>query len=89
MKPRITINMADGELELWLNEAGRDLLVEQLKGLSARSDHLHLWTWGEGDLPLSDRLYRSTDKIVDTAKIMLRLDDWDREYFPHVMDAEG
>jgi len=28
MKPRITISKSqDGELEIWLNEAGRDLLV--------------------------------------------------------------
>lgn len=88
MKPRITISTAEnGELEIWLNETGRDQLIEALQGLTGNSnDHLHLWTWGEGDLPLSDRAYRPTDKIVDTVKVLFRPDAWDRQYFPHVLD---
>jgi hypothetical protein len=40
MKPRITMNLtADGELEIWINEAGRDLLVRELEGLSQTSEH--------------------------------------------------
>ena len=86
MKPRITISTAkDGELQIWLNETGRDLLIEALQGLNDTSnDHLHLWTWDEGDLPLSDRAYEPTDRIVDTVKVLFRPDAWDREYFPHV-----
>lgn len=42
MKPRITINTnKEGELELWVNELGRDLLVRELQHLSERSDHFH------------------------------------------------
>jgi hypothetical protein len=49
MKPRITINTtADGELEIWVNEAGRDLLVKELQHLSERSDHFHLHPEGMG-----------------------------------------
>ena len=34
MKPRITMNArADGEFELWLNKAGRDLLARELLNL--------------------------------------------------------
>ena len=89
-KPRITISMSDaGELEIWLNEVGRDQLVEALQDLNDTSnDLLHLWTWSDdGDLPLSDRAYRPTDRIVDTAKVLFRPDDWDRKYFPHVFET--
>ena len=42
MKPRITINTNKaGELEIWLNEAGRDLLVRELLRFSEQSDHFH------------------------------------------------
>lgn len=89
VKARITISTAqDGELQIWLNEAGRDQLIEALRGLNDTSnDHLHLWTWDEGDLPLSDRAYRPEDTIVDTVEVLFRPDAWDREYFPHVFDG--
>ena len=39
MTARITINLStEGELELWLNPEGRDLLVRELQGLSERND---------------------------------------------------
>ena len=85
MSTRITISIsATGELELWLNEAGRDLLLRKLTALSERSDHFHLGAYEGAETELSDRAYRSTDKIIHAAKVMLRPDEWDRKYFPHV-----
>ena len=88
MEPRITINVSeDGVLELWLNEAGRDLLVKYLKTLSTSNDHLHLGadeTWA--DIKLGATAYRASDKLIDTAKILFRTDGWDSNYFPHVME---
>ena len=43
MKPRITINTTpSGEIEIWLNEQGRDLLVRELQALDEKNDHFHL-----------------------------------------------
>lgn len=88
MKPRITINSTkDGQLEIWLNQAGRDLLVKELQHLSERSDHFHLnpEEFG-GEVPLQTRPYREDDAIIQSGKVMLRPDKWDAEYFPHVLD---
>jgi predicted AlkP superfamily pyrophosphatase or phosphodiesterase len=42
MKPRITINTTkDGEIEIWLNPAGRDVLVRELLALNEKSEHFH------------------------------------------------
>ena len=42
MKARITLSTnKNGQLEIWLNEAGRDLLVRELQHLSERNDHFH------------------------------------------------
>ena len=90
MKPRITINSnTDGELEIWLNEAGRDLLVTELQQLSEGSDHFHLGPeeFG-GEVPVQTRPYRDGDKIIEWGKVMLRPDRWDAEYFPHVLEGQ-
>ena len=55
--------------------------------LDERSEHLHLqaedWTI---ELPLQTVLYApNEEELVDNVKILLRLDRWDDEYFPHVM----
>ncbi len=90
MKARITINTSrEGELEVWLNEAGRDLLVRELQRLSELSDHFHLAPEGnDGEVPLQTTPYRADDKIIEWAKVMLRTDPWDAAYFPHVINAE-
>lgn len=87
MKPRITINSSkDGELEIWLNEAGRDLLVRELQHLSESSDHFHFGPeeFG-GEVPVQTLTYRDSDKIIEWGKVMLRPDKWDAQYFPHVL----
>ncbi len=86
MKPRITINKnREGELEVWLNQAGRDLLVHELQQLSERSDHFHLAREGEGEVPLQATPYRDGDEVVEWAKVLLRPDEWDAAHFPHVI----
>jgi len=85
MAERITISLdRDGVLEIFLNEAGRDQLVAELQRLDWRSDHFHLAAGDLGEVALQSVPYRESDKLIDTAKIMLRPDDWDRQYFPHV-----
>jgi hypothetical protein len=91
MKPRITINInAEGELEISLNEAGRDLLVRELQQLSHRSDHFHFGPeeYG-GEVPVQTRAYGEGDQIIEWGKVMLRPDEWDARYFPHVLDDPG
>ena len=86
--PRITLNRnAAGELEVWLNESGRDLLVRELAQLSERNDHFHLGPKEHGgEVPVRTRAYRDGDEIIDWAKVMFRPDHWDAEHFPHVLD---
>jgi hypothetical protein len=86
MKPRITINTnRHGQLEVWLNEAGRDLLVHELQHLSERSDHFHLAPEIDGgEVPLQTTPYPDGDEVIKWAKVMLRTDAWDAAHFPHV-----
>lgn len=89
MKPRITIEMtANGELEIYLNEAGRNLLVDELKHLSEKSDHFHLGFAGMSEVEISSRPYGADTQIVETGKVLFRTDAWDKQYFPHVLDSE-
>lgn len=90
MKPRVTINVnSNGELEIWLNESGRDLLVEELRKLSKQNDHFHLQPEGFiDDVPTRGRAYREGDQVLEWGKVLFRPDEWDREYFPHVLDPK-
>lgn len=93
MTPRVTICLTgDGTLEILLNEAGRDLLMNQLRKLDRQWDHFHLDHYSHPDIAdatdiaLSGKPYRQDDSVLKNAKILLRSDDWDREYFPHVFE---
>ena len=90
-RPRITISLdEESVLEVWLNEAGRDLLVRELQGLSRRSDHFHLRPEPfDGEVPVRTMAYRDGDRIVEWGKVMLRPDDWDEEHFPHVLGHQA
>ncbi len=86
MKPRVTIVMNNGTLEILLNEEGRDLLVRELTSLSKKRDHFHLQPHGQFDeVPLQVKPYREGDQVIEYGKILLRPDDWDAQYFPHVL----
>ena len=86
MKPRVTISIGNGgELEIWVNEAGRDLLVKELQHLSQQSDHFHFGPEElGGGVPVQNRAYRDTDQLIEWGKVQFRPDEWDAEYFPHV-----
>jgi len=89
VKPRITINTnKDGELEIWLNETGRDLLVRELQALSVKNDHFHLAPESFGFAPTQGRAYRDGDEILERGKVMFRPDEWDRQHFPHVLEPD-
>jgi hypothetical protein len=86
MKARITVNMNKaGELEIWLNEEGRDLLVRELQQLSQKNDHFHIMPEPMGDVGVSGRAYRDDDTLIEWGKAMFRPDEWDAIYFPHVL----
>lgn len=86
--PRITMNTTPGgELEIWLNKEGRDLLVRELTGLSETSDHFHLGTFEGAEIAIGARAYRPTDTILHVGKVLFRPDEWDRTHFPHVMET--
>jgi hypothetical protein len=87
MKPRITINLtASGEFEIWLNEQGRDLLVQRLISLNEQYEHFHLAPSDQGELEVSTRAYDPTDTVIEYGKVLFRKDEWDRLYYPHVLD---
>ncbi|WP_076070742.1 hypothetical protein [Sphingomonas montana] len=89
MKPRITLNTnEDGELEIWLNPTGRDLLVRQLQGLSEASEHFHFGPEDlDGEVPVQGLSYREGDQIIEWGKVLFRLDEWDAAHFPHVLGS--
>ena len=87
MKARITMSVTEeGELEIWLNEAGRAKLVEALLSLGEASDHFHFGPPEEGELEVLQRPYRPTDTVLGWGKVLYRTDEWDRRDFPHVID---
>jgi hypothetical protein len=89
MGARITASMtADGELELYLNEEGRDMLVNELQHLAKTSgnDHFHLGAFEGAEVEMRTVPYRSSDTLIWSAKVMLRPDDWDAQHFPHVLE---
>jgi hypothetical protein len=87
MAARITVNLsAEGEFQIWLNPEGREVLIKALQGLSETSDHFHLGPSGFAEVAVSNRPYRSSDKLLEYGKILFRTDAWDAQYFPHVLD---
>ncbi|MGE0045688.1 MAG: hypothetical protein AB7J28_16575 [Hyphomonadaceae bacterium] len=95
-RARITIERSpDGELLIFLNPEGCDRLIAELRALSEQNDHFHLWShaWHEdrgigSGVGLRVRAYDEEDEIVTAAKVSLRLDDWDRRHYPHVLDGD-
>ena len=66
------------------------MLVKELQHLSERSDHFHFGPEDlDGEVPVQNRAYRESDQIIEWGKVMLRPDEWDQKYYPHVLgDAE-
>ena len=89
MSIRITLSMTDdGEFELYINPEGRDTLVKELLSLNEKNDHFHLGAYEGAEIELKETPYRPTDRIIYTGKVLFRTDDWDRTYFPHVMQKD-
>ena len=87
MASRVTMNTTpDGELEIWLNEEGRDRLIRELMALNEQSDHFHLASFEGAEVTLNVRACRPTDTVLHIGKVMFRPDEWDRSHFPHVME---
>jgi len=91
MKPRITVNLdANGDFEIWINEEGRDLLVQELQRLNKGNEHFHLGPDKiTSDIQVSTRPYRPDDKILEYGKVLFRPDEWDKQYYPHVFDPKS
>ena len=86
MPARITVNLnASGELEMWLNPEGLDILVKESQELSEMNDHFHFGPRTFGEAELSNRPYRSDDQLLMYGKFLFRTDAWDAEYFPRVL----
>ncbi len=90
MKPRITLSLdRDDQIEIWINEAGRDALVQELQALSPQNDHFHLQPEGFQGVPTQSRGYRDGDHVLDWGKVLFRPDEWDQRFFPHVLDESS
>lgn len=94
MKPRVTVCLRpDGSFEIAVNEAGRDLLLRELEGLSREWDHFHLDHYDDPaladatDVPLADVAYNPDDQVLTNGKVLLRPDDWDAAHYPHVLNT--
>ncbi len=91
-KPRITFGVKKDEqgepveVLLYVNRAGRDQLVAELQNLSEQSDHFHMQP--DELIPevlIGDVPYEAGEVMPSHVKVMFRPDEWDRQYFPHVM----
>lgn len=85
MEPRITVSLnAEGVLEIFLNEKGRERLIQELEKLDHSHEHFHLSVdeWAEVELRATP--YDSSDKIIEYGKVLFRPDEWDRQYYPHL-----
>jgi len=91
MRPRITLLRTDeGVIELLFNEAGKALLISEIARLGETNDHLHLSTdGGYAEIELSVIPYSPTDQVIGDMKLLFRTDDWDKEFFPHVLGNYG
>ena len=86
MRSRITICLTDeGTIEIFLNEAGPDLLVKELLALSEKSDHFHLGPPEIGEVETSSIAFSEGESVIEYGKVSLRLDEWDKKYNPHVL----
>ena len=89
-RPRMTVQIngevGSQEVQIYLNPEARHWLIAELQKLDRSDDHFHVFSFEDwGGLQLSDVPYGPSDKTVPALKVLLRYDDWDAEYFPHVM----
>jgi len=70
-------------------DEGRNLLIRELQSLNEKNDHFHLAAWHDAEVRLGRNAYRPSDKIIGAATILFRTDEWDRQYYPHVLDDKN
>lgn len=96
-RPRLTITVkksrdgSPGEVALYLNPEARAEFIRQLQALDETDDHFHMMVsdWGDADVALDMTPYTDAEHLIQSAKVMLRYDSWDAEYFPHVMQSSS
>jgi hypothetical protein len=95
-KPRITFVVKKDErgepveVYLYVNPEGRDQLVGELQHLSEQSDHFHMQPDElTAEVLIRDVPYEAGEIIPWHVKVMFRTDEWDRQYFPHVIKDDG
>lgn len=89
MKPRITLSLSKtGVLNMFLNEAGREQLINELQALDLQHEHFHLWVQDGAEVDLQAKAYEPGDTVIEYAKVLFRPDEWDRQYYPHLFDGE-
>ena len=88
MKPRITFSLTPGgSLEMFFNEEGRQLFIQELSRLNEQNDHFHFAPATlDSEMIVSSRAYNSGDRVLDHGKVLFRPDAWDKQYYPHVID---
>jgi len=89
MKPRVTLSLTtSGSLNIFLNEAGRDQLIEELQSLDFTHEHFHLSALDGAEVELQAKTYEPNDTVIRYAKVLYRPDEWDRIYYPHLFHEE-
>ena len=88
MKPRITFSLTpSGSLEMFFNEEGRQLFIQELSRLDERNDHFHFApAILDSEMTVSSRAYKPDDRLLEYGKVLFRPDAWDKQYYPHVME---
>jgi hypothetical protein len=90
-EPRITVTIdtsGDGpsdEVRIYANEAGVQALIRELSALSRTNDHFHMMSPNWGGDELRAVVYEPDELAIDHLKVIIRQDDWDREFFRHVL----
>lgn len=88
-KARITIEISNGFVDIYLNPEGRAALVEAINAMDADNEHFHLGPQdGYHDVATSAVAYYPDRTVAEWGKVYLRLDEWDQEHFPHVMKSD-
>jgi hypothetical protein len=85
LEPRITVSVTtEGVLEIFLNETGREKLIQELQKLDHSHEHFHLSVDEWAEVELQTTPYDPDDKIIEYGKVLFRPDEWDRKYYPHL-----
>ena len=86
-RARLTVQIDDAEVILYLNPEARRRLIAELQNLDRSHDHFHVLGPEVGDeLQTSQIPYDPGDRLAYSLKVCLRYDDWDAAHFPHVLE---